>query len=233
MARGRLSLKAFHVTFIQPYMTEPAFLVNYAPLTNWWIAATTDWVMPGDPADNRSHLEIDVSDDGNYAARAQLLAWARRTADSVLARVPTGVGPDPLTGTQFSTAITQLSERLLDKAELSRAEISAQRAANRVAPNYSDRFGTAAGKALIALLGVALVDDLPDVFIALGANKKNRDTDRIVIKGALTARSKKTNSPADALTAPAVTPSILTLFREQRLTMATPVIGGTQSPARP
>ena len=64
----------------------------------------------------------------------------------------------------------------------------------------------------------------------MGANKKNRDTDRNVIEGALTARSRSNNSPADGLTAPAVTPSILTIFREQCLTAATPVIGVGLSP---
>ena len=74
------------------------------------------------------------------------------------------------------------------------------------------------------------MDNLPDVFVRLGANKKNRNMDRNVIEGALTAHSQNTNSTADALTALAVTPSILTLFREQRLTTATPVINEGLSP---
>ena len=78
---------------------------------------STDRGAHGAGATDRSALEINVSEDGNYAARAQLLAWGRRVAESVLARAPAGAGPDPLTGTQFTTAITQLSERLRDEAE--------------------------------------------------------------------------------------------------------------------
>ena len=63
-AQEAMALEAFHAAFIQPYMTEPAFLVNYAPLIDWWIAATTDRADPGDPASDRSHLEINVADDG-------------------------------------------------------------------------------------------------------------------------------------------------------------------------
>ena len=151
--------------------------------------------------------------------------------EAVLARAPAcWAAPNPLTGTQFSTALTHLSDRLHDEAELAHTELAAQRAADREAPNFSDRFGTAAGEALISLLGVPSVDDLPKVFISLGANKKNRDTDRNMIEGALTAHSRDANSPANALTAPTVTPSVLTLFREQRLTTATPVIGEGLSP---
>ena len=231
MARGRLSLEEFHAAFIQPHLTEPNFLVNYEALTSWWIAATTDRANFGAaaPAD-LSALQNNVSENGSYAARTQLLAWARQAAESVLSRAPSGAGPDPLTGTLFSTAITQLSDRLQDQAELSRTELTAQRAADREAPSFSDRFGSAAGEALIALLGVSAVDDLPEIFISLGANKKNLDTDRNVIEAALTARSRSNNSPADGLTAPTVTPSILTLFHEQRLTAATPVIGVGLSP---
>lgn len=102
MARGRLSLEVFHVAFIQPYLTEPDFLVNYEALTSWWIAATTDRANLGAAApDDQSALEVNVSENGSYADRAQLLAWARRMADSKLIRAPSGAGPDPLTGTQF------------------------------------------------------------------------------------------------------------------------------------
>ena len=110
MARGRLSFKAFHASFIQPYLTDADFLVNYTALTCWWVAATTDRAAHGAAAAaNHSALEIDVSEDGSYAARALLLVWGRRVADSVLAHAPSGLGPDPLTGTQFLMAITQLS----------------------------------------------------------------------------------------------------------------------------
>jgi hypothetical protein len=231
IARGRFNLDEFYDTFIQPYQAEPGFLAGHTVLTNWWIAATTDRAAFGDVAQNRSLLQLDVSDDGNYAARRTLLQWARRIVQGVLDRMP-GAGPpvDPLTGTQFTTAITQLRERIQAEAELSRDEIAAQRTADRQAPSFADRFGAASGEALVNLLGVASVDDLPDVFIRLGANKKNRDTDRNVIEGILTQRSRSVNSPADSLTAPAVTPSLLTLFREQRFTSATPTLGEGLSP---
>ena len=196
--------------FIQPFLTEVDFLVvNYTALTHWRIAATTDRAAHGAAAAaaNHSALEIDVSKDGNYAAQAQLLGWGQRVTDAVLARAPAG------------------ARSAHWDAVLSRTELTAQRAANHEAPNFSDRFGTAASEALIALLGVPSVDDLPNVFITLGANKKNRNTDCNVIKGVLTARSQSNNSPADALTAPTVTPSILTLLRKQRQNTETPVIG--------
>ena len=75
MARGRLSFEAFHATFIQPFLTEADFLVNNTAMTHWWMAATTDRAAHGAAAAaNHSALEVDVSEDGNYAARAQLLA---------------------------------------------------------------------------------------------------------------------------------------------------------------
>jgi hypothetical protein len=231
IARGRFSMDEFYDAFIQPYQAEPGFLAGHTVLTNWWIAASTDRAPFGDAAHNRSLLQLDVSDDGNYTARRGLLQWARRIVQGVLVRMPAAAAPvDPLTGTQFTAAITQLRDRIQAEAELSRDEIAAQRTADRQAPSFSDRFGTAAGEALINLLGVASVDDLPDVFISLGANKKNRDTDRNVIEGFLTQRSRSVNSPADSLTAPAVTPSLLALFREQRFTTATPALGEGLSP---
>ena len=146
MARGRLSFEDFHAAFIQPYLTEPDFLVNYEALTSWWIAATTDRANVGAAApEDLSALQMDVSEDGSYAARAQLLAWACRVANSVLNRATSGAGPDPLTGMQFSTAITQLSDQLQDQAELSCTKLAAHRAADREAPSFSDRFGSAAG----------------------------------------------------------------------------------------
>ena len=160
MARGRLSFATFHATFIQPFLTKADFLVNYTAMTHWWMAATTDRAAHGAAtAANHSALKLDVSEDGNYAARARLLAWGRRVTEAVLARAPAWAAPDPLTGTQFSTAMNQLSDRLCDEAELARTELVAQRTADREAPNFSDRLGTAAGKALIALLGVPSVDN--------------------------------------------------------------------------
>ena len=116
-----------------------------------------------------SVLQIDVSKNWSYAARTQLLAWARRAAKSVLSRAPSGAGPDPLTGTQFSTAITQLSDQLQDQAELSCTELAAQHAADCEAPSFSDCFGSATGEALIALLGVPAVEDPPSDPLLLGS----------------------------------------------------------------
>ena len=110
-------------------MTDPDFLVNYKALTSWWIAATTDRaIFRAAAPEDRSTLKINVAKNGSYAARAHLLAWARRAAESMLSCVPLGAGPNPLTRTQFSTAITQLLDQLQDKAELSRTKLAAQRA---------------------------------------------------------------------------------------------------------
>jgi hypothetical protein len=208
-----VALKTFFDVLLAPL--SPAEAQPYTDVYTWWRHAATRAASAGTRA--RSGLQVSTTQLLSPELRGTRDGWAQEQAERILA--PLRAVAHPLSSIAFQASMDQLRSDLAAQHAIREARELAQHADQEAREDHRDatqtfegRFGTAKLEEILRLLDLTSQDDLPEVLLSLGRNKKKSD-DALVLQMAIDNRAASPASTADEYTKPVLSTQIIDAFR--------------------